>query len=200
MGRVRSRRDANQRASRLLSGRPPRQPWPGAPTFASSRRGSSTSRFLLSHPGGNRRRSAPAGLQWWRPAQTDLANHRVHRRSFQTRDQKEGEAVPKSALGPVLLLVAYVSGQAPAPNPGGQAGAERNQTGILRQIIPGHYVYSYGTFNSGIIVTSEGLVVLDALNSEAVSRAQREAMATAIREPVRVLVSSTFHNPYSKGN
>jgi glyoxylase-like metal-dependent hydrolase (beta-lactamase superfamily II) len=108
--------------------------------------------------------------------------------------------VPKSALGPVLLLVAYVSGQAPAPNPGGRAGAERNQTGILRQIIPGHYIYSYATFNSGIIVTSEGLVVLDALNSEAVSRGQREAMASAIREPVRVLVSSTFHNNYSKGN
>ena len=108
--------------------------------------------------------------------------------------------MPKSALGLVLLLVAYVSGQQPPPSPGGQAAAERNQTGTLRQIIPGHYVYSYATYNSGIIVTSEGLVVLDALNSEAVARAQREAMASAIREPVRVLVSSTFHNNYSKGN
>src|SRR5438093_6682473 len=73
-------------------------------------------------------------------------------------------------------------------------------TGALRQIIPGHYVYSSTTYNSGIIVTSEGVVVLDALNSEAVARAQRDAIASTIRQPVRVLVSSTFHNNYSKGN
>jgi glyoxylase-like metal-dependent hydrolase (beta-lactamase superfamily II) len=49
-------------------------------------------------------------------------------------------------------------------------------------------------------VTGDGVVVLDALNSEAVARAQREAMAGTIGQPVRVLVSSTFHNNYSKGN
>ena len=108
--------------------------------------------------------------------------------------------MPKSALGFILLLVASVSGQQPPRNPAGQAAAERNPTGTLRQIIPGHYVYSSATYNSGIIATSEGVVVLDALNSEAVARAQREAMASAIRQPVRVLVSSTFHNNYSKGN
>ena len=73
-------------------------------------------------------------------------------------------------------------------------------TGALRQIVPGHYVYSSSTYNSGIIATNEGVVVLDALNSEAVARAQREAIANTIRQPVRVLVSSTFHNNYSKGN
>jgi glyoxylase-like metal-dependent hydrolase (beta-lactamase superfamily II) len=70
----------------------------------------------------------------------------------------------------------------------------------LREIIPGHYVFSSGTFNSGIIVTGEGVVVLDALNSEAVGKAEREAIAGTIHQPVRVLVSSTFHNNYSKGN
>jgi glyoxylase-like metal-dependent hydrolase (beta-lactamase superfamily II) len=70
----------------------------------------------------------------------------------------------------------------------------------LREIIPGHYVFTSGTFNSGIIVTSEGVVVLDALDSESVGRAEREAIANTIRQPVRVLVSSTFHNNYSKGN
>jgi glyoxylase-like metal-dependent hydrolase (beta-lactamase superfamily II) len=70
----------------------------------------------------------------------------------------------------------------------------------LRQIIPGHYVFSSGTFNSGIIVTAEGVVVLDALNSEAVGKAERDAIANTIRQPVRSLVSSTFHNNYSKGN
>src|SRR5213595_983789 len=76
----------------------------------------------------------------------------------------------------------------------------QQSTGALRQIVPGHYVYSSSTYNSGIIATNEGVVVLDALNSEAVARAQREAIANTIRQPVRVLVSSTFHNNYSKGN
>src|SRR5690349_1649630 len=70
----------------------------------------------------------------------------------------------------------------------------------LREIIPGHYAFSSGTFNSGIIVTGDGVVVLDGLNSEAVGKAEREAIANTIRAPVRVLVSSTFHNNYSKGN
>jgi glyoxylase-like metal-dependent hydrolase (beta-lactamase superfamily II) len=110
--------------------------------------------------------------------------------------------MPKSTLGALLLLFGCVSAfsQQPPRYVAGQAAAERTPTGALRQIIPGHYVYSSTTLNSGIIVTSEGLVVLDALSSEAVTRAQREAMAGTIRQPVRILVSSTFHNNYSKGN
>jgi len=108
----------------------------------------------------------------------------------------------KLTPGVLLLLLGGVTAfsQQPPPNPAGLAASERNRTGTLRQIIPGHYVYSSGTYNSGIVVTSEGVVVLDALNSEAVARAQREAIASTIRQPVRVLVSSTFHNNYSKGN
>jgi glyoxylase-like metal-dependent hydrolase (beta-lactamase superfamily II) len=110
--------------------------------------------------------------------------------------------MPTLALGILLLLLGCVSAfsqQQPA-SVAGQAAVERNPTGSLRQIIPGHYVYSSGTLNTGIIVTSEGVVVLDALNPEAVARAQREAIAGTIRQPVRMLVSSTFHNNYSKGN
>ena len=70
----------------------------------------------------------------------------------------------------------------------------------LRQIIPGHYVFTSSTYNSGVIATSEGVIVLDALNSEAVGRAERKAIEDTIRQPVRVLVSSSFHNNYSKGN
>jgi glyoxylase-like metal-dependent hydrolase (beta-lactamase superfamily II) len=70
----------------------------------------------------------------------------------------------------------------------------------LREIISGHYVFSSGTLNSGLIATSDGVVVLDALNSESVGKAEREAIANTIRQPVRFLVSSTFHNNYSKGN
>lgn len=78
--------------------------------------------------------------------------------------------------------------------------AERNRTGSLRQLIPGHYVFSSTSFNSGVIVTSEGVVVLDALSSEALARQEREAIAREIKQPVRFLVSSTFHNNYTWGN
>ena len=78
--------------------------------------------------------------------------------------------------------------------------AQRAAPGPLRQIVPGHYMFSSGTLNSGVIATSEGVVVLDALDSEAVARAEREAIANTIRQPVRALVSSTFHNNYTKGN
>ena len=110
--------------------------------------------------------------------------------------------MPKSILVVLLLLLGCVSAfsRQPPPAPATQAAAARTATGTLRQVIPGHYVYSSTTYNSGIIVTSEGVVVLDALNSEAVARAQREAIASTIRQPVRMLVSSTFHNNYSKGN
>jgi glyoxylase-like metal-dependent hydrolase (beta-lactamase superfamily II) len=108
----------------------------------------------------------------------------------------------KSTLGAFVLILGCVSAFSPQPppNPATQGGAASNATGALRQIIPGHYVYSSTTYNSGIIVTSEGVVVLDALNSEAVARGQREVIASTIRQPVRMLISSTFHNNYSKGN
>jgi glyoxylase-like metal-dependent hydrolase (beta-lactamase superfamily II) len=78
--------------------------------------------------------------------------------------------------------------------------AERNRTGTLRQLIPGHYVFSSTSFNSGVIATSEGVVVLDALTSEAIARQERETIASQIKQPVRFLVSSTFHNNYTWGN
>ena len=45
--------------------------------------------------------------------------------------------------------------------------AQRNRTGILRELIPGYYVFSSTSFNSGVIATNEGVIVLDALTSEA---------------------------------
>jgi glyoxylase-like metal-dependent hydrolase (beta-lactamase superfamily II) len=107
----------------------------------------------------------------------------------------------KSTLSVFLLLFSCVSAFSQQPPRSADAAAtERTPPGKLRQIIPGHYVFSSATYNSGIIVTNDGVVVLDALNSEAVARAQREAIANTIRQPVRVLVSSTFHDNYSKGN
>ena len=108
--------------------------------------------------------------------------------------------MPRSTLSAFLLLLSCVSAfSQPAPRAGAPVN-EGTPTGTLRQIIPGHYVYSSSTYNSGIIVTSDGVVVLDALNTEAVARAQREAIANTIKQPVRILVSSTFHDNYSKGN
>ena len=86
------------------------------------------------------------------------------------------------------------------------AGAER--VGGLQPIQPGHYVYLHtddrpgvsSTFNSGVIVTSDGVVVVDALGSEAIARQAREAIAEVTDQPVRFLVSSTFHGPFTGGN
>ena len=70
----------------------------------------------------------------------------------------------------------------------------------LRELKPGHYVLEAGRFNSGVIATSEGAILVDAVAPEAVSRQQRELMQSQLRQPVKYLVSSTFHDNYSKGN
>ena len=82
----------------------------------------------------------------------------------------------------------------------GGVGEAQQPAGTLQQIIPGHYIYTSSTYNSGVIVTTDGVVVLDALNTEAVGRALRDAITRETRQPVRVLVSGTHHNNYSKGN
>jgi hypothetical protein len=70
-------------------------------------------------------------------------------------------------LGVVLLTCASAYSQE----------TQCGQTSGIREIVPGHYMFSSGDLNSGIIATSEGVVVFDALDSEAVGRAEREAIA-----------------------
>jgi len=77
----------------------------------------------------------------------------------------------KSILG--LAIVLLCSGSA--------FSQQTQRPTALREIIPGHYAFSSGSFNSGLIVTSEGVVVLDALNSESVGKAEREAIANTVR-------------------
>src|SRR5439155_334934 len=103
-------------------------------------------------------------------------------------------------LAGALLCWATAFSQQAQRKPAGQGAAEEPRSDALRQIIPGHYMYTFGNLNSGVIATSEGVVVLDAVDSERVSRAEREAIAKTIGQPVRFLVSSTFHDNYSKGN
>lgn len=91
----------------------------------------------------------------------------------------------------VLLLTAPAATQAPV-------------SGALKQIMPGHYVYSTTNagrvFNSGVMVTNDGALVVDALDSEVIGRAERDTIASVLKQPVRYLVSSPFHDPFSKGN
>ncbi len=80
--------------------------------------------------------------------------------------------------------------------------------GGLKQIMPGHYVYLHtddtpgvsSTVNSGIIVTNEGVIVVDALSSDTIARQVRDAIAGVTAQPVRLLVSSTFHGRFTGGN
>src|SRR5262245_27750792 len=99
----------------------------------------------------------------------------------------------KSSIGLVVVLLSCASAHS-------QQTQRGQTTGSLREIIPGHYMFSSGDLNSGIIATSEGVVVFDALDSETIARTKREAIANTIRQPVRFLVSSPHHNPFSKGN
>src|SRR5262249_52744735 len=100
--------------------------------------------------------------------------------------------IKKSAMILLIVLASFlfISGQSAS-------------SGSLKEIIPGHYIYSRDNagrpFNSGVIVTSEGALVVDALDSEAIAHAEQESIARIIKQPVRYLVSSSFHDPFSKG-
>ena len=74
--------------------------------------------------------------------------------------------------------------------------------GGLREIVPGHYVFTRKatvTFNSGIIVTDDGVVVLEPLLDDEVATQVRRAVAEVTDQPVRFLISSSFHEFYSGG-
>jgi glyoxylase-like metal-dependent hydrolase (beta-lactamase superfamily II) len=78
--------------------------------------------------------------------------------------------------------------------------AESSKTGTLEQIIPGHYTYTSNNFVSGVIVTGEGVAVIDALDDETTAKDERKQIASIIKQPVRYLISSTFHDNYTIGN
>jgi cyclase len=51
-----------------------------------------------------------------------------------------------------------------------------------------------------VIATSEGAIVIDALTNDAIARDERMLIANTIRQPVKYLISSTFHDNYTGGN
>jgi glyoxylase-like metal-dependent hydrolase (beta-lactamase superfamily II) len=110
--------------------------------------------------------------------------------------------LPKSALALAFLLSLSVVGfpMGVGLGPAFAQGAENRQPGKLEQIIPGHYIYSSGPRISGVIATSEGVVVIDSLSNEAMAKHERQLIASTIGQPVRYLISSTFHGNYSLGN
>src|SRR5262245_23233902 len=101
-----------------------------------------------------------------------------------------------------LILLALHGGSA-AQTQTPAAGAVA-RTGSLRQIIPGHYVYTTNNegrlFNSGVVAANDGVLVFDALDTDAIARAERDAIANVIKQPVRYLVSSPFHDPFNGGS
>jgi len=97
----------------------------------------------------------------------------------------------------VLMLPGAAGAQAPPAN-------RAPTTGTLRPIIPGHYVYTQNNagrlFNSGVVATSDGVLVFDALDSDALARSERQAIAGVTQQPIRYLVSSPFHDPFNGGS
>ena len=110
--------------------------------------------------------------------------------------------MPKSMKAAVFLIPLSLSAFLTEArlNSASPQASEDPQRGTLELIIPGHYGYNSDGFISGVIVTSEGVVVVDALGSEAVAKHERQLISRIIRQPVRFLISSTFHNNYTRGN
>jgi glyoxylase-like metal-dependent hydrolase (beta-lactamase superfamily II) len=100
-----------------------------------------------------------------------------------------------------LVIVLALNGALAAQTP---AADRAPRSGSLRQIIPGHYVYTTNNegrlFNSGVVATSEGVLVFDALDTDAIARGARQAITDAVKQPVRYLVMSPFHDPFNGGS
>ncbi|MEW6673388.1 MAG: MBL fold metallo-hydrolase [Thermodesulfobacteriota bacterium] len=88
------------------------------------------------------------------------------------------------------------------------SAGELDRTPGLRKLTDDCYVYLHtddrpgvsSTFNSGVIVTNEGVVVIDALGSVEIARRVREAVSTVTSKPVRFLITTTPHRPFTGGN
>src|SRR6476469_9306876 len=116
---------------------------------------------------------------------------------IQGESTQEGPVLSRILAAFALMVPVCASFEAVAAQAPAAAAAE---AGKLEQVIPGHYVYSSGARLSGVIVTDEGVVVVDALSNEAMAKHERQLIAGVIGKPVRYLVSSTFHGNYSLGN
>jgi len=105
---------------------------------------------------------------------------------------------------PVLLSILTVLPAFAPP----AAAQELDRRPGLRKLGSGCFVYLHtddrpgvsSTFNSGVVVTDAGVVVIDALGSEAIARGVRQAVSEVTSKPVRFLISTTPHRPFTGGN
>ncbi len=109
-------------------------------------------------------------------------------------------SVRDSTLASVVGIVLMTAACQEAAQTDAAQESEEQQTGTLTEIIPGHYLYNSGFQNSGVIVTDDGVLVVDGLNSEARGRHVQQLISETIGQPVRYLISSTFHNNFTRGN
>jgi len=113
----------------------------------------------------------------------------------------EDTMLPKPVMALAFLLPLSVFFFAKAQlNPVSAQPSANRQIGALKQIIPGHYTYNSNNFVSGVIVTNDGVVVVDALSNEAMAKDERQQIAGIIQKPVRLLISSSFHDNFTRGN
>ncbi len=104
-------------------------------------------------------------------------------------------------LGVIFVWGAFLTNPPHAP------AQDYDRSPGLREIKPGCYVYLHtddrpgvsSTFNNGIIVTDDGVVVIDALSTEENVRKVREAVSKITPIPIRYLISSTPHRPFTGG-
>ena len=96
------------------------------------------------------------------------------------------------SLAIVLALSGAAASQAPPAN-------RAPTSGTLRPIIPGHYVYTQNNagrlFNSGVVSTSDGVLVFDALDSEALARSEQQAIGDVVKQPLRTFHLRDHHRP-----
>jgi glyoxylase-like metal-dependent hydrolase (beta-lactamase superfamily II) len=108
------------------------------------------------------------------------------------------KAMTALALLIPLILFAFLAEARLSPGHAQETGIA--PMGALKEIIPGYYRYNSHGFISGVIDTSDGVVVIDALGSEVVAKDELRQITAMLHKPVRYLISSTFHNNYTRGN
>src|SRR5262245_10593327 len=122
-------------------------------------------------------------------------------RCAQDRPMTIKHTIKTAAFLVISLILLVLHGVLVAQTPPTNQAA---RTGSLKQIIPGHYVYTTNNegrlFNTGIVATNDGGLRFDALDTDAIARAERQAIADTIKQPVRYLVSSPFHDPFNGGS
>ena len=76
---------------------------------------------------------------------------------------------------PATLLIGVALHSATAAQTRTPTATDPARSGSLRQIMPGHYVYTTNNegrlFNSGVVATNDGVLVFDALATDAIARA-----------------------------